>query len=221
MSSINKCPKCGYSSDMAFEECPKCGVITKKIIEIQNRQEKQKRIEELEKRLCELEKIDTPSKPRYLREKAKFFVGMFVLVSFFCLSSISWGWWWKTKKETVVTTMKELVNFPQDFEGKNVVLVNVMINHEIKKSAYDFYFLDVGSSGGTRIFFDSGTYGKGGISLVVYENLARKMVKEFIGENYSWRGCKIECDIRTSKSGKSYFGVVKRITLSGGTVFED
>jgi len=71
MPSINKCPKCGYSSDIAFEECPKCGLIIEKFIEIQKRQEKQKRIEKLEKKLDELEKIDTPFKLNNLGEKKK------------------------------------------------------------------------------------------------------------------------------------------------------
>lgn len=51
MTNTYKCPKCDYSSDTAFEECPKCGVIIKKFIGAQKRQEKQKKIEELEKKI--------------------------------------------------------------------------------------------------------------------------------------------------------------------------
>jgi len=251
MSSINKCPKCGYSSDMAFEECPKCGVIIEKFIEAQKRQEKQKRIEKLEKRLDELEKIDTPSKPRNLREKAKSFVNfikeklaippnlpksrgkiksfvfnynktlIICFLLFFVLIISTTFYSSEQKAKTVIATIEQLKNFPQDFEGKNVAITGAIIRHEIKKSHRDYYFLDVRSSGGTQILFDCGLYGDGGISLVVYENLARKMAKHFMGNNYVWRGCTIRCHMNTSKDGKSYFGVVKRITLSEGTVFEE
>lgn len=51
MTNTYKCPKCDYSSDTAFEECPKCGIIIKKFIGAQKRQEKQKKIEELEKKI--------------------------------------------------------------------------------------------------------------------------------------------------------------------------
>ena len=43
MTNTNKCPKCDYSSDTAFEECPKCGIIINKFIGAQKRQEKQKK----------------------------------------------------------------------------------------------------------------------------------------------------------------------------------
>lgn len=56
MLSKNKCPQCGYSADIAFEECHQCGVIIKKFVEAQKRQEKQKRIKELEKKIVEKEK---------------------------------------------------------------------------------------------------------------------------------------------------------------------
>ena len=74
MTGTDKCPKCDYCSDTAFEECPKCGIIVKKFIEAQKRQEKQKKIEELEKKLHKIEKIYTPSKPRNLCENKKSFV---------------------------------------------------------------------------------------------------------------------------------------------------
>ena len=33
MSTVNECPKCGFSAETEFGECPKCGIIVSKFIE--------------------------------------------------------------------------------------------------------------------------------------------------------------------------------------------
>jgi len=73
MSSINKCPKCGYSSDMAFEECPKCGLVIEKFMKIENSKKRQKRIEELERELNTLKIKYAPSKESQFLKRVKFY----------------------------------------------------------------------------------------------------------------------------------------------------
>ncbi len=50
MNDVNKCPKCGYTSDVVFEECLKCGVITENFLK------REKKIEELDKQFHKVEK---------------------------------------------------------------------------------------------------------------------------------------------------------------------
>ena len=86
MTNTTKCPKCGYSSDIAFEECPQCEVVIEKFMKIKNSKEKQQKIEELEKKIIEKEKKIKRIKYGWFKKqkskKVAIIAGIFVLILF-------------------------------------------------------------------------------------------------------------------------------------------
>ena len=83
MTTTGNCPKCGYSSEKSFDECPTCRIIIKEFIEAQKRQEKQKKIEELERKIVDKEKEIKRKTNRWFKKhklnKVAIFSGVLVL----------------------------------------------------------------------------------------------------------------------------------------------
>lgn len=74
MKNNNTCPKCGHTSDAAFEECPMCGVVVEKFLEKEKTRQRQKELKEAEKKLKEAEeKLQQAERKHFtarLRKKA-------------------------------------------------------------------------------------------------------------------------------------------------------